>query len=325
MSKLVSVIVPAYNAEEYIADCIDSIKAQTYADWQLVIINDGSEDDTEVVVLRYAEQDDRITYYKQDNAGVSLARNKGLEMALGEYVCFVDSDDTVLPHYIEHLVDLSENFHVDFALTAVGEYSSFKKGELISCPLNRSGVNDYFLLNKEFALYGPVCKLYKRDILNNNKVRFPASLSFGEDLVFNFTYMRYVERLVFSNVMNYKYRVMNDESLSRKFRLSAFAEEKKLCDVIRNFSESKGLISDNMIVYLNRRLCDVAYNQILRGYHLLNRSDHRVLCNEIMNDIDLCNAIATTDMSDYSNLIVRLIRSKQITLLRLYLYLRNIR
>ena len=100
----ISVIVPVYNAEKYLHRCIDSVLAQTYTDFELLLIDDGSKDQSGEICDEYAQKDARVRVFHQENGGVSSARNLGLDNAKGEWVTFVDSDDWAKPYYIEHLV-----------------------------------------------------------------------------------------------------------------------------------------------------------------------------------------------------------------------------
>lgn len=98
----VSVIIPVYNVEKYLESCLESIKSQTFTDYELILINDGSTDESVAIMRRYAKTDARIRIIPQSNRGVSAARNLGLSVAEGDYVLFVDSDDTILPDALEH-------------------------------------------------------------------------------------------------------------------------------------------------------------------------------------------------------------------------------
>lgn len=103
---MVSVIIPAFNAENTIRRCIDSLLVQTYSDFEIIAVNDGSCDSTESLIISLAEEDGRIRLVNQKNGGVSAARNKGIEESTGEFLCFVDSDDVVDPCFLESLMKL---------------------------------------------------------------------------------------------------------------------------------------------------------------------------------------------------------------------------
>ena len=102
---LISVIVPVYKVEKYLPACLDSLLAQTYQNFELLLVDDGSPDKCWEILQQYAAQDARVCIFRKENGGVSSARNFGLEQARGEYICFVDSDDLVLPQYLEWLYD----------------------------------------------------------------------------------------------------------------------------------------------------------------------------------------------------------------------------
>lgn len=112
----VSVIVPAYNAESTIGKTVKSIQSQSFKDWVLLIVDDGSSDATGKVVRSFAAEDDRIRYIKQPNGGASSARNRGLDMADSEYVSFCDADDTYEPEYLELMIKALKETNADFAM-----------------------------------------------------------------------------------------------------------------------------------------------------------------------------------------------------------------
>ena len=106
---MISIVIPVYNAGEYLEECLNSIRNQTYQDYEVICVDDGSTDISGEICKAFANQDTRIKYLRQDNAGVSAARNLGLKNATGEYVCFVDSDDVLAENYLLRLLDLSKD------------------------------------------------------------------------------------------------------------------------------------------------------------------------------------------------------------------------
>ena len=106
--KCVSIILPVYNAVNYIEKTITSVLNQTYKNFELIIVDDGATDGTSEICRNYAQKDYRISYYKQNNFGTAVARNRGIELAKGEYIAFLDHDDEYLPHFLEELLEISE-------------------------------------------------------------------------------------------------------------------------------------------------------------------------------------------------------------------------
>lgn len=122
--NLVSIIVPVYQVKDYVGECVDSLTAQTYTNLEILLVDDGSTDGSREICDEYARRDNRIRVIHQENHGLSAARNAGLDQATGEYVAFVDSDDAVLPSYIEELYCLIKKYHADIAACA------FVRGEM---------------------------------------------------------------------------------------------------------------------------------------------------------------------------------------------------
>lgn len=112
-NNLISVIIPVYNTETYLAPCLDSVLEQSYRNLEIIVINDGSTDFSLEILQKYSEKDDRIKFYNHDNEGLSVARNRGLDLATGDYITFLDSDDMLLPRSLEVMVKMIEKYSVD--------------------------------------------------------------------------------------------------------------------------------------------------------------------------------------------------------------------
>ncbi|MBD5513728.1 MAG: glycosyltransferase [Lachnospiraceae bacterium] len=121
---LISIIVPVYQVKDYVGECVESLLRQTYTNLEILLVDDGSTDGSGAICDEYASKDNRIRVIHQDNQGLSAARNTGLDWAAGEYVAFVDSDDAVLPDFIETLYDLADRYHADIAACA------YERGEI---------------------------------------------------------------------------------------------------------------------------------------------------------------------------------------------------
>ena len=113
MKKLVSIIVPVFNVEKYLRQCLDSILGQTFNQFEVIIVNDGSTDNSGAICQEYEARDNRIVYLEKENGGVSEARNLGLDFATSEYIIFIDSDDWIEPTYVEVLYEKIEEYQAD--------------------------------------------------------------------------------------------------------------------------------------------------------------------------------------------------------------------
>lgn len=182
---MISVIVPIYNNEKYLAKCIDSILVQEYRDFELILIDDGSRDGSGSICDQYAIQDERIVVIHQKNKGVSVARNKGLSIARGNYVTFIDSDDWVMPEYLSVL---NKNMTPEGLSTCnVSDKNSFcgmermeymNKAQAQVSVFSYSGIQGF-----------PFCKLYDRKVIEDNQIRFAEDIALCEDLLFNIQYI----------------------------------------------------------------------------------------------------------------------------------------
>lgn len=199
-----SIIIPVYNAELHISQCIDSILAQKFEDFELLLINDGSTDGSEHICNSYTEKDARVKVYHQKNAGVSAARNKGLENSNGEWIAFVDSDDYIREDYF---TDIEKNENADWILLNIEreinrEVNFFLKFD--KSYFQRNSFIDKYALYPDFP--SPWGRFFKSQIISKNNLRFNNELKFGEDAVFNLNYLQFCETVYTSNASSYVYR-----------------------------------------------------------------------------------------------------------------------
>lgn len=204
---LISVIVPVYNVALYLRRCIESILEQTYTNFELILINDGSSDGSEEICNTYQSEDERITVINQANQGVSSARNRGLQIARGQYICFVDSDDYIDKSYLEVLYGLITEYNVDLAIV---DREKVYENSLRKEENNITHVPDS-LMNGE----GLIIRLYEKDIFksvwgkiytkNITRELFFRDFKFGEDIEFNYKVYNRVGKAVKSGRKLYKY------------------------------------------------------------------------------------------------------------------------
>ena len=238
---LVSIILPVYNAQNHLERCIGSILAQTYRDLELIILNDGSKDQSLPVCEAFRAKDSRILLVDKDNSGVSDTRNLGLKLAGGKYIQFVDSDDHIAPDYTQHLVTAAEQNHADLVIAPykmvipagvskpeqvleklqddLGVMSVARPPEVREYGFLPAGIYDkdtfaLRLMDKPASYFYSVLwnKLYRRDILTGNDIRFTSELRWAEDLVFNMQYIQYAQTFVSIAAPGYFY-VQNPQSI----------------------------------------------------------------------------------------------------------------
>ena len=238
---LVSIILPVYNAQNHLARCVGSICAQTYRSIEIIILNDGSKDQSLPVCEEFRQKDPRILLVDKANSGVSDTRNLGLKLASGKYVEFVDSDDYLDPDFTERLVAAAEENEADFVIAPykmvipagaskpeqvldkiqdeLGVMSVARPPEVREYGFLPAGVYDkdtfaLRLMDKPASYFYSVLwnKLYRRDILTGNDIQFVSEMRWAEDLVFNLRYIQYAERFVAIDKPGYYY-VQNPQSI----------------------------------------------------------------------------------------------------------------
>ena len=208
---MISVIVPVYNTEKYLHRCVDSILSQTFADFELLLVNDGSIDGSGAICDEYAQKDSRVRVFHKENGGVSSARNFGLDNALGEYVMFVDSDDYIYPQMCKIMAESIQAMSVDLVVCGTeetgGGYWKPQKDEIISISELKNNFSYYVTTE---LLSPPWNKIFKRDNIRN---KFRADMSFGEDLVFNLNYLETCKKIAFITESPFFHEKENNQSL----------------------------------------------------------------------------------------------------------------
>lgn len=237
---IASVIVPVYNSEETIGRCIDSLLDQTLRNIEIIVVDDGSTDNTSLVCYSY--EDERLRFITQENGGVSKARNKGLDVARGKYILFCDSDDWVEKNFVESLCNEFKDLNVDLVVCGIclndiqsGNVSAKSSKSFEKKVFDSSGFIE--LREKDLLAY-PVNKAFKKDLIDKFSLSFDVNLSECEDLVFNLNYISKMENkmVVIPDILyHYEFR---ENSLSSKYHNDRFF------DVIRPiFSAYEKIIS----------------------------------------------------------------------------------
>ncbi|MEQ3235066.1 glycosyltransferase family 2 protein [Bacteroides cellulosilyticus] len=217
-SPIISIIVPVYNTEKYLSKCIESILQQTFCEFELLLIDDGSTDLSGDICDNFTSLDERIIVVHKQNEGVSVARNLGIEKARGEWVCFVDSDDYVDSGYLLGLYSAIES---NTDLVVEGYIEVDEQERVLHKEFYESRVYDNFMFGSmlvEQPLYyrgAPWAKLFRRKNIIDNNIFFHPNIKFGEDLCFLFDYLYVINLVSFLDVSNYFY-VQREGSATHK-------------------------------------------------------------------------------------------------------------
>lgn len=206
MNPLISIIVPVYNSEKTLNRCIDSILSQTFCDWELLLIDDGSIDRSNEICNQYAAIDKRVKVFHKTNGGVSSARNVGLDNAKGHWITFCDSDDFVYPNWLKNYTDnISDG--IDLICQTFEDDKTLKLNNKKVLGINykgciRDGVS--FLYKNKMLGYLWI-KLFKRSIIDTYNLRFDIRFNYQEDQEFCFRYFLYVKTMVCTEKCGYYY------------------------------------------------------------------------------------------------------------------------
>ena len=294
---MVSVIVPVYNVEKHLGRCIDSIVNQTYKNIEVILINDGSTDNSGKICDQFAETDPRIRVLHRNNSGVSHARNIGIDAASGYFIEFVDSDD-----YVEH--DITERLLSaigDEAQLAVCGYNSVTTvTDIHLCPIEGRFKKDEFItyfpkLFKQELINAIWNKLYSADTIKNNNLRFAENICVGEDLLFNLEYIKNCECFSLIKAPLYYYQNTNSSSLTLGFKKDLYQNQKLLFEKTIEFLRRNGIYTEENKKYIEMLYADKIIWCLENLFHKDCISKARAKRREIegiVNDVSMSNDLA---------------------------------
>ena len=208
---IISIIVPVYNASQYLRECIESILSQSFRDFELILINDGSTDDSLSICKNYEKLDDRITVISEINSGVSKARNRGLDIVRGEWITFADADDYFLNDALSTLYARAMQTGTDLVLANALKLKNGKLSELHN--LKNEVLPNAIMSIKHFALWG---YLFNADIIKKYGLRFIDGLAYSEDRIFIYQMAQYCKTIAFCSKPVYVYRINKTSACSSK-------------------------------------------------------------------------------------------------------------
>lgn len=226
----VSIVVPIYNVEKYLPECLDSLLCQTYDNIEIILIDDGSKDQSLAICQCYSKQYNRIVIVHQKNAGVSAARNCGINLATGDYIAFCDADDRYSTKFIESMVNCS--LKVDMPLCRLAKCNPEAK-ECTDVSLMKDGI-----ARPTQGIFAAWRGLYKREIILKKSLRFSTGRKTGEDLEFTYKYMLYCRSFSYVDKAVYLYRII-PTSIMHKASYSLFDAVDAMIDTVK-YAEENG-------------------------------------------------------------------------------------
>ena len=239
---MISIIIPVYNVEKYIKRCVDSLLNQTYKKIEIILVNDGSTDNTIKIIKENYSENKKIILLNQKNSGPALARNNGIEHAKGKYVMFVDSDDFVDPTYVENYYNSIKNTKYDIV---IGGYKRYVENKVTKKMQLKEGEYSKYLIT------GPICRIIKLDFLNRNKIRFLDTNS-SEDIYFNLYIYSKTNKIKIIDDIGYYY-FFNKNSISNTAH-KGFNEKIKVFELLDHMKKMK-IKNEEMKNYFMIKYC----------------------------------------------------------------------
>ena len=330
----VSVVVPTYNQEVHLRRAIESISAQTYRNIEIIIINDGSTDSSLEICNQLANDDSRIILHDVDNAGVSAARNLGIDVATGDMLMFCDSDDITRPAWVERLVSMTREAPGSLGVVGFSRFTTPAFGSM--SPQKFSSDQDvatfqdvailapgeFYELERRGLLNSNVNKIYDLAVVRDNSLRFVDEIASGEDLLFNLGYLRVMPGSIFLSMEPlYMIRTDTEGSLSKhhgarswELSVSLRSEIESLLDEFNGTLEPYA--QEFYTVYLDlleRALADIPRQYPSEGFIERNRRG-----NAILASLAATTAIERADLGGRSPAYRLVLRRRRYELLRLY-------
>ena len=252
MMDKVSIIIPVYNSEKYFEECIKSVINQTYNNIEIILINDGSEDNSLSICEKYSKLDNRIKLINNKKLGVSSARNSGLSISTGKYVMFLDSDDYFSDDYVERMYKTIEKTKSDIVISGFRCFENNKE-EIIQYSNEDKYLELDSIINDMVNTYyfNSISKtITKLDIIKNNNIEFDISLTYFEDYKFSFMVMKKCKKIFYISNCFYNYRI-NEDSSTRKLSFEKvfkwFNDNNSVIDYIYSNDNSLKNIEPNRI------------------------------------------------------------------------------
>ena len=294
---MLSVIIPAYNVEKYIKRCINSVLSQDLKNIEIIVIDDGSKDKTSDICLEISKNNKNIIYKKVQNSGCSAARNLGISMAKGKYIAFLDSDDWVdLDMYI-NMVEEAEKNQADIVICGFKKLDE-NKNLLSTVKIPKRNTKDEYIDCTTEWFSSPCNKIYKRDLLEKNDIKFLLNIYTGEDMFFNFICFFYSKNIISLDEPYYNY-FMNQNSVSNNYK-----NRTDIYIVIReliSFYKRNGVYKEN----INKIRECFKYHGIMYPFDVLQKLSENKVKNwkrfyrKIKEEIDKLKEIETIDIKIY--------------------------
>lgn len=272
----ISILMPVYNSQEYLKNTVQGVINQSYKEWELILVDDGSKDNSKNICIELQKFDNRIRFINKENTGVSDTRNIALDNAKGKYIAFIDSDDSVHKDYLKILLSSIEKSKGQLAVCGFKERKISTNGQIeelsrVFYPKEVIAIEDMKDLIMDFGnsgLLNPLWnKLYSRKIIEENNIRFKEEVETGEDFIFNLQYFRKINNICFSKGELYYYIRRNNNSITYQYIDNMYEKGLEIHNLLEDFLKDMNFYnSKNKYILYGNHLMGV-FSAFLNLFH----------------------------------------------------------
>lgn len=329
--KKISIIVPIYNAEEHLDRCVKSILTQTVEDLELILVDDGSNDNSLNICKEYEKKDQRVRVVHQENAGVSAARNHGIELAEGKYIGFVDSDDWIESLMYERLLKEAKKTNADVIMcdaTTVYSNGRTQVDTITQLSINQILKKSDFMPSLLLEMAGSAWRcIYKNNryndkLMQSESLHFPLGVKFSEDRIFNIYAFGYANKICYIKESYYN-RYMNEKSAVHRFHEDYFEACKKAAEEIEKAIDLAWNAEEKYKIAYLQQFISGSLMAICNYYYktsTMDRTSRRKAVIKVCNDIRLQNSVCNVGAI---NIQTKWLIKKRVNMLILYAKLAN--
>lgn len=319
----VSIIIPCYNSEKYIHKCMDSVINQTYTNWEVIVVDDGSSDNSYKILKEYSLKNNKIKIIRQKNYGPSIARNIAMNYVNGEYIMFIDIDDYVEKNILEEFTKYAKCEGSDIITCGYYEVKSNKVTAVNNFESYNNIDKRYFFLEKILLTSGGVIwgKMYKTEIIKKNNILFDPNIRISEDQLFNIEVLLKSSTLSYSNKNLYYYNLDNNFSITKNNTFNNIDNQILIQNTLENKLKKLNFYEKNIKKLLAKRLYYNIYNFIY--FYVYENIDSLNKIKEIVNKIEISKYLEEIILKDtYDKMIYFLLIKKRIKCLYIALKIR---
>ena len=324
----ISVVMPVYNKEMYLDKTLKSILTQSYKNFEIIIVNDGSTDNTKKICDEYAKKDSRISVYHIENGGVSNARNIGLKYVTGEYIQFIDADDCINEDVFKTYIEILEKEKYDIIFTSYNKVDHEDKIlkvvdlEYRGLKYKKDILEDFVKNQVDTGYYGWISnKLIKTDIVIKNKIKFDTNISLAEDLDFYLDIYRYSDKYYFSEIRSFNYLQEAQNSSMILYDNLDYHIQLLINLKIKYFIDDFGYYKGDNKTIIDQRIVDYVYYIVF--YTKLDKDSIKNKVVKIYNDKEINDNLNMKFKISFENLIVYLVINNKYKLVYKLLYVRE--